>query len=65
MVYDHYGDALTDVMPCLGTHAPVSEEQREKMFGPVPKSLFRVHNWREDVVTIGEVPEDLVHAAAI
>jgi nickel-dependent lactate racemase len=30
------------------------------MFGPVPHSLFRVHNWRTDVETLGEVPFEFV-----
>lgn len=45
-VYEYYGDALKDVLPALGTHDPVSGHQRERMFGPVPESLFRVHDWR-------------------
>ena len=64
MVFDHYGDAVKDVMPCLGTHAPISDEQREKMFGHIPAELFRVHDWRKDVVTVGEVPEALVEEAS-
>lgn len=52
LAYKHYGDAVKDVMPALGCHEPVTEEQREQMFGIVPPELFRVHNWREDVVTV-------------
>lgn len=61
MVNDYFGDALTDVMPALGTHVPMTEEQIHTMFGSVPRSKFRVHNWRNDVVTVGEVPADYVH----
>ena len=32
------------------------------MFPGVPKRLFRVHDWRRDVVTIGEVPAEFVTA---
>ncbi|MCQ2120024.1 MAG: lactate racemase domain-containing protein [Bacteroidales bacterium] len=56
MVYDYYGEALTDVMPALGTHTPMTGEQIAAMFGHVPAGLFRVHDWRNDVVTVGEVP---------
>ncbi len=31
------------------------------MFGEVPQSLFRVHNWRTDVETLGEVPAEFVN----
>ena len=56
--YDYFGDALTDILPALGTHSPMTEEQLQTMFGDLPRSLFRVHNWREDVITLGEVPGD-------
>jgi nickel-dependent lactate racemase len=35
--------------------------QLEHMFGEVPQDLFRVHNWRTDVETVGEVPAELIH----
>lgn len=61
MVYDYFGEALTDVMPALGTHVPMTPEQISAMFGHVPSDLFRVHDWRNDVVTVGEVPAEYVH----
>lgn len=60
MVYDYFGDALTDVMPALGTHSPMTPEQIKTMFGHTPESLFRVHDWRNDVVTVGTVPASYV-----
>ncbi len=60
MVYDYFGERLTDVMPALGTHTPMTPEQISAMFGHVPASLFRVHDWRNDVVTVGEVPSGYV-----
>jgi nickel-dependent lactate racemase len=54
--YEYYGDRLTDILPALGTHFPMTEAEIERMFPGVPHSLFRVHNWREDVVTVGVVP---------
>lgn len=61
MVYDYFGETLTDVMPALGTHVPMTPEQISAMFGHVPSDLFRVHDWRNDVVTVGEVPAEYVH----
>ena len=60
MIHDHYGEHLTDVMPALGTHDPMPESQLDRMFPGLPKSLIREHRWRDDVVTIGEVPADYV-----
>ncbi len=63
MAYEYFGDRLTDVMPTLGTHAPMTERQLDRMFPGVPKNLFRVHDWRRDVVTIGTVPAEFVARA--
>jgi len=57
---EYYGEALTDVMPALGTHSPMTDGQIAAMFGGVPREKFRVHDWRHDVVTVGEVPEEYV-----
>ncbi|MDD4379405.1 MAG: lactate racemase domain-containing protein [Dysgonamonadaceae bacterium] len=56
MTWEYYGNALTDVLPALGTHSPMTDEQISHMFGKTPRHLFRVHDWRHDVITLGEVP---------
>ncbi len=61
LAWDFYGDRLTDVLPALGTHKPMTDTEIASMFGKTPRSLFRVHNWRDDVVTLGEVPGELIH----
>jgi len=48
--------AQVDILPALGTHVPVSETQWKTMFGDIPYSRMLVHNWRTDVVKLGEVP---------
>ena len=48
--------AEVDLLPALGTHVPVSEEEARIMFGDIPYSKFIPHNWRTDVMKIGEVP---------
>jgi nickel-dependent lactate racemase len=55
------------IIPALGTHAPMTRHQIAQMFGsklayknPDP---FVVHNWRSDVVTIGHAPESMVQEA--
>jgi nickel-dependent lactate racemase len=60
LVYDYYGDRLADVLPALGTHSPMTPAQIAEMFAGVPASLFRVHNWRTGVTTVGEVPAAFV-----
>src|SRR5260370_23861112 len=60
-IYDYYGDRLRCVLPALGTHAPMTEAQVSRMFGRVPISLFRRHDWRRDVIRLGEVPSTFIH----
>ena len=48
--------AEVDILPALGTHVPVTEEQAAAMFGDIPYEKFIPHDWRNDVVKLGEVP---------
>lgn len=57
---DLLGDRVTDIMPALGTHSAMKADQLDHMFPGVPHDLFRVHRWRDDVVTLGEVPASYV-----
>ncbi|HBE02066.1 MAG: D-mannonate epimerase [Spirochaetes bacterium GWF1_41_5] len=58
--YEYYKQTLTDILPALGTHYAMTEHEINKMFGNIPLNLFRVHDWRSDVVTLGDVPADYV-----
>jgi nickel-dependent lactate racemase len=56
-----------EILPALGTHAPMTKTEIKKMFGtelagkdPTP---FLVHDWRNDVVTIGHAPAEMVKNA--
>lgn len=60
MAWFYYRNKLTDILPAVGTHSPMTEKQLKHMFGSTPLELFRVHNWRQDVVTLGEVPSGYV-----
>lgn len=60
ITYKYFGDKLTDILPALGTHYAMTDNEISEMFGDIPKNLFRVHNWREDVVTLGTVPGEYV-----
>lgn len=60
LAYEELGDRFQAVLPALGTHVPMSDEEIEHMYAGVPKSLFKVHNWREDVITLGETPSSFV-----
>lgn len=60
MAWEYFGDKLTDILPALGTHSPMTENQITHMFGKTPLKLFREHDWRNDVVTLGVVPGEYV-----
>ena len=45
-----------DIMPALGTHAPMGEHELRMMFGDaIPLERFFVHDWRNDVRFLGVV----------
>lgn len=61
-----YYHALTDagcevdILPALGTHVPVTREEAAVMYGDIPYKKFIPHNWRTDVVKLGQVPAEYV-----
>jgi nickel-dependent lactate racemase len=60
MAWEYYGDTMTDVLPALGTHKAMTDDEIATMYGKTPRGLFRVHNWRDDIVTLGEVPSEFM-----
>lgn len=60
LIYRYYRENLKDILPALGTHSPMSGSQINEMFRDVPENLFRVHDWRNDVMTVGTVPGEFV-----
>src|ERR1700679_1290233 len=58
--WQHYGERLKAVLPALGTHTPMRPEQLTQMFPGMPHDLFRVHNWRTDIETLGELPPEFI-----
>lgn len=61
LAWKYYGDRLTDVLPALGTHKAMTDTEIATMYGRTPRELFRVHDWRNDVVTLGEVPGEFLY----
>ena len=60
-IYQMIGDkAHVDVMPALGTHMPMSEEEMQKFFGDViPRDRIIVHHWQTDTIRLGYVPAEV------
>lgn len=62
MYYELLKDTCkVDILPALGTHEAMTEEEIRGMFGyGIPLDSFIYHNWKNDVVSIGRVPADFV-----
>jgi len=58
--WQYYGAAMTDILPALGTHFPMTEGEIRRMFGDLHVDLFRKHDWRDGLATLGEVPSEFV-----
>jgi len=52
--------AETDILPALGSHAPVTEAEMDRMFPGIPHDRFLVHDWRRDALHIGDIPGDYI-----
>ena len=62
IIYEAYADKChIDIMPALGTHSAMTDAQLEMMFGAnIPKSCFKVHDWRNDVVSLGKASSEFI-----
>ncbi len=55
------GTCKVDILPALGTHDPMTDEEIRGMFGDgIPLDCFIPHSWKNDVVTIGQVPAEFI-----
>ena len=61
LLWEYYKEKLTDILPALGTHTAMSKEEIQTMFGNTPLDLFRIHDWRKDIITLGEVPSEFIY----
>ena len=60
MLWESFGGSVTDILPALGTHDPMTNEEIERMYGDIPKELFKIHDWRNDVRTLGFVESAVI-----
>src|SRR5581483_715537 len=60
IAFEYYGDRLTRILPATGTHTPMSRSEIELMYPGIPPERFAVHDFRNGLVTLGEVPSSFV-----
>ena len=54
-------EAEIDIMPAIGTHYAMTEQEIREMFGPeIPLSCFKAHDWRNGVRVLGEIPAEKI-----
>ena len=58
--WQYYGKTMTDILPALGTHFAMTDAEIDRMFGDIPHDLFREHDWRNDLKTLGRVPGEFI-----
>jgi nickel-dependent lactate racemase len=57
MLYERLaGRAHVEIMPTLGTHAPMTRGDIERMFPGIPPGVFHEHSFRSRLHRLGEVP---------
>jgi len=50
-----------DLLPALGTHVPMKDEELNMMFGSeIPKACFIPHLWRNELKVLGEVSQAFI-----
>ena len=62
--WEFYGDRVKGILPAVGTHFPMKEEEIRSMFGEVPMDLFMDHDWRRDTVKLGMVPGSFLESCS-
>jgi nickel-dependent lactate racemase len=62
--WQYYRNNLTDILPALGTHKPMTSQEIADMFPGIPDNLFRVHDWRNGFTTIGTVPAEFIKSVS-
>ena len=59
-LWDTANGTTFDILPAIGTHAPMTEPQIAEMYGDLPKAKYHVHNWRTGLHHFGEVPSEFI-----
>ena len=61
LLYRLLQPAEVKVLPALGTHAPMTAEEKARVFGEeIPAAAYIDHRWRTDVNRVGIVPGSFV-----
>lgn len=59
-LYSLLGDAVSLVLPALGTHYGMTDEEKKTMFKGVPLSIIHDHDYKTEVVELGRIEKEEV-----
>ncbi len=59
-LWDTADGTTFDILPAIGTHAPMTETQIADMYGELPKAKYHIHHWRTGLYHFGEVPSEFI-----
>lgn len=59
-LWDTANGTTFDILPAIGTHAPMTEGQIAEMYGDLQKATYYEHHWRTGLYHFGEVPSEYV-----
>ena len=59
-LWDTANGTTFDILPAIGTHAPMTDAQIAEMYGDLPKATYHVHHWRTGLYHFGEVPSEFI-----
>ncbi|MBI9107541.1 MAG: DUF2088 domain-containing protein [Spirochaetales bacterium] len=58
LLYEILQDKIKMILPALGTHYPMSVEQKTEMFKNVPLGIIKDHNHKTDVIELGRISRE-------
>ncbi len=62
LAYASLGPRLSAVLPAIGTHAPMTDQEIRTMYPGTPRELFLVHDWRKDVAELGRISAEEIRS---
>ena len=60
IIYHYLDTCDIYLLEALGTHVPMTEKEIVDMYGDIPIDRFIGHDWRNDIIKIGEIPAEYV-----
>lgn len=60
IIWNQCSTRVKKIMPALGTHFPMTGEEKKKMFGSVPEDLIVDHDWQNNLTELGRIDSSYI-----